>query len=111
MTGAQKALMIVGEVISLIMVVIYGFLFFPAIIAAGYFSSENVGTMVLLYFFIITMVNVVLAIMGRRTKNKAILILNMITSIGSLIFLNGIGAEWGLRAVKRHKQLQKAKEE
>ncbi len=110
MTGAQKALMIIGEVISLIMVVTYGFLFFPAVVA-GSLTSENVGLMILMYFFIITMINVILAIMGRRTKNKAILILNMITSIGSLIFLNGIGAEWGLRAVKRDKlQQQKEKE-
>ncbi len=110
MTGAQKALMIVGEVISLIMVFTYSFLFFPAAVA-GNLTSENVGLMILMYFLIITMVNVVLAIMGRRTKNKAILILNMITSIGSLIFLNGIGAEWVLRAVKRDKQQQNAKEE
>lgn len=105
MRGTQKALMIVGEVISIMLVIIYGIFFFPVVLSYEH-GADNTGTFVLMYFFIITMANCVLSIIGRRTSNKAILILNMITSIFSLIFFNGVGAEWGLRAVKRDQQNQ-----
>ena len=103
MRGAQKSLMIVGEVISLIAVFIYGWFLF-LLVSATSGTPENSYYNVLIYFLCITMVNCVFAIIGRRTNNKAILIINMITSIGSLVFLNGIGAEWGLRARKRELQ-------
>ena len=105
MKGTQKALMIVGEVVSLLAVFTYGFFLFT-LISASSGTPEESYFYVLIYFLIAAMVNCVFAIIGRRTNNKALLILNMITSIFSLVFFNGIGAEWGLRARKRELQNQ-----
>jgi len=98
------ALMIVGEVISLFLASIFACLFFPIAIA-GDLANKNAGMYFLLYFFIMAVVNCIFSIIGRRSKKKSIMIINIITSIFSLVFFNGIGAEWGLRAIKRDKKL------
>lgn len=106
MRQAQKVLMIVAEVISIILAICLSFVAIPAltIICGVKEGTTNVGAWILVIAWIGMVVNVFIAIFARNTKNTALLVLNIIFGILSDVFLNAVGGILGLVANANEKK-------
>lgn len=100
MRQAQKVLMIIAEVISIILAICLSLTAIPAL--AVIFGVEDgatsVGAWILVIAWVGMVVNVFIAIFARNSKNTVLLVLNIIFGILSYVILNAVGGILGLIA-------------
>ncbi len=106
MRVAQKVLMIVAEVVSVILAFCLSFAAIPALIVifGAKDGTTSTGAWILVICWLGMVVNAFIAIFARNTKNKVLLVLNIIFGILSYVILNAVGGIIGLVANANEKK-------
>ena len=100
MRQAQKILMIIAAVCSIIFGVIMAAIVVPTTLAALSKSDADI-TIGAIYFIVMTaamIINIFLCFFGKSSKSGVVLVLNIVFGLLSGIVLNAVGAIFGLIA-------------
>ncbi len=107
MRKAQRILMIIAAIVSIVLTIIFAGIVVPTSIAAAAKSDGGEAFNAVLIFFIIvaasSFLNIILSFMGKNSKSGAILVLNIIFGILSDVLLNAVGGVIGLIANAKEK--------
>ena len=102
MRKAQRILMIIAAIVSIILTVIFAGIVIPtSIAAAARIEGGEELPVALIVFFIIagaSFINIILSFMGKNSKSGVVLVLNIIFGLLSDVILNAVGAILGLIA-------------
>ena len=98
MSQAQKVLMIIAGVVSIVWGVIFSFIVIPVfLVLVGFGSGEEAAYgWYFVIMYVATIANIFVSFMGKNSKSKGMLIANIVLGFLSGITLNAVGGILGL---------------
>lgn len=106
MDKAQRILMLVGGIVSIVWGVIFSFIVIPVfVVLIGLGDGEEAAYgWYFVIMYIATIVNIIVAFMGKNTKSKGLLVTNIIFGFLSGITVNAVGGIIGLIGLSKDNQ-------